>query len=57
MGADECADYIFNAIVKRKRSTVLTFLGQRTVFMNKLFPALTDKLVRKFYFKNGELIK
>ena len=30
---------------------VLTFLGMRTVFMNKFFPAVADKLIKKFYFK------
>ncbi|HEX8462762.1 MAG TPA: SDR family oxidoreductase [Segetibacter sp.] len=57
MSAEECADYILEAVEKRKRTRVMTFLGQRTVFMNKFFPALTDKLVRKFYFKDGDLIK
>ncbi|TAJ46573.1 MAG: short-chain dehydrogenase, partial [Chitinophagaceae bacterium] len=36
---------------------VLTFTGKRTVFMNRFFPSLTDKLVRNFFFKNGELVK
>jgi short-subunit dehydrogenase len=57
MTAEECADYILTAIEKRKRSRVLTFLGKRTVFMNKVFPALTDKLVKNFYFKGGVLVK
>lgn len=57
MSAEECAEYILKAIEKKKRTMVLTFLGIRTVFMNKFFPALTDKLVRKFYFKNGVLVK
>jgi len=57
MSANECADYILEAVEKRKRTRVMTFLGQRTVFMNKFFPALTDKLVRKFYFKDGDLVK
>lgn len=57
MSAEECADYILSAIEKKKRTVVLTFLGIRTVLMNKFFPALTDKMVRKFYFKDGELIK
>lgn len=57
MSAEECAQYIVKAIEKRKRTLVLTFTGKQTVFMNKFFPALTDKLTRKFFFKNGELIK
>ena len=57
MPAEECAQYILTAIEKRKRTLVLTFTGKQTVIMNKLFPAWADKLVRKFYFKNGQLIK
>ncbi len=57
MSSDECAAHILKAIVKRKRSLVLTFTGKRTVFMNKFFPLWTDKLIRKFFFKNGELVR
>lgn len=57
MSAAECAEHILRAIEKRDRSLVLTALGKRTVFMNKFFPALADKLVKKFYFKNRELVK
>ncbi len=57
MSAEECATHILNAIEKRKRSMVLTFKGKQTVWLNKLFPAWTDKLVKKFFFKNGELVK
>src|SRR5690348_3759053 len=57
MTAEECALHIIRAIKKRKRTLVLTFNGKRTVFMNKFFPSLTDKLVRKFFFNNDELVK
>jgi short-subunit dehydrogenase len=57
MSAQECAAHIAKAIEKRKRTLVLTFTGKRAIFMNKFFPAWTDKLIRKFYFKNGELVK
>jgi short-subunit dehydrogenase len=57
MSSDECAEHIANAIEKRKRTLVLTFTGKRAVFMNKFFPSLADKLVRKFFFKNNELVK
>jgi short-subunit dehydrogenase len=57
MSAQECAEYILQAIEKRKRTMVLTSLGLRTVFMNKFFPSWADKLIKKFYFKNGELVK
>ena len=57
MSAEECAAYILKAIEKKRRTMVLTLLGLRTVLMNRFFPALTDTLVRKFYFKDGKLIK
>jgi short-subunit dehydrogenase len=57
MSAEECAQHIIKAIEKRKRTLVLTFTGKETVYMNKFFPSLTDKLTRRFFFKNGELIK
>lgn len=57
MTAEECSHHILNAVEKKKRTLVLTFTGKRTVFMNKFFPAWTDKLVKNFYFKNGKLIK
>jgi short-subunit dehydrogenase len=57
MSAEECAHHIIDAIEKRKRSLILTFTGKRTVLMNRFFPALTDKLVHKFYFNKGNLVK
>ncbi|RTL60336.1 MAG: SDR family oxidoreductase [Sphingobacteriales bacterium] len=57
MSADECAIHILNAIEKRKRTLVLTFNGKRTVFLNKFFPSLTDRLVKNFFFKKGKLVR
>lgn len=57
MPAEEVAERILEAIQKRKRTVVMTFTGKRTVFMNKFFPALTDKMVHKFFFKDGKLNK
>jgi short-subunit dehydrogenase len=57
MTAEECAHHILHAIEHKKRTLVLTFTGKRTIFMNKFFPGLADKLVRKFYFKQGRLVK
>jgi short-subunit dehydrogenase len=57
MTSEECANHIIKSIIKRKRTLVLTFTGKRTVFMNKFFPVLADKLVYKFFFKNGALVK
>jgi short-subunit dehydrogenase len=57
MSAEDCASHIAKAIEKRKRTLVLTFKGKQTVFMNKFFPAWTDKLTKNFFFKNGKLVK
>jgi short-subunit dehydrogenase len=57
MTSEECATHILNAIEKRKRTLVLTFKGKQTVFLNKFFPKWADKLVHKFFFRNGELVQ
>ena len=57
MTAEECASHIIKAIQKRKRTLVLTFTGKEAIFMNKFFPGLADKLIRKMYFKNGKMVK
>jgi len=57
MTAEEVAIKILRSIQKRKRTLVLTFTGKQTVFMNKFFPSWSDKLVKKFFFKDGKLIK
>ena len=57
MDASTCANIIISAIAKRKRTVVMTFQGKQTVFLNKFFPSLADRLVRKFFFKHGELVK
>jgi len=57
MDSDTCGRIIIKAITKRKRTIVMTFKGRQTVFLNKILPNLTDILVRKFFFKNGVLIK
>lgn len=55
MSSETCARHIIHAIEKRKRTLVLTFRGKQTVFMNKFFPSLADKLVKRFFFKEGRL--
>ena len=57
MSSEECAAHILTAIQKKKRTLVLTFIGKRTVFMQKFFPKLADKFTYKFFFKEGKLIK
>ena len=57
MSAAECALHILEAVEKRTRTLVLTFTGKRTVFMQKFFPGLADKLAYNFFFKDGKLVK
>jgi short-subunit dehydrogenase len=57
MSAEECASRILTAIRKKKRTLVMTFTGKRTVFMQKFFPKLADRLIQKFFFKDGKLVK
>lgn len=45
MSAEEVSEHIYNAVVKRKRSIILTMQGKMAVLVNKLFPKLADKLV------------
>jgi short-subunit dehydrogenase len=57
MTAEECARIILRAIEKRKRTVVMTMTGKRTVLLNKLFPAFADKMTRKFFYKDDELVR
>jgi dehydrogenase/reductase SDR family protein 7B len=45
MSPEEVAQHILHAVVKRKRSVILTFQGKMTVFMNKWLPGFMDKIV------------
>lgn len=47
MSAEEVAAHILDALKKRKNSIVLTTTGKITVWLNKFFPKLVDKLVYK----------
>lgn len=57
MTPEACASEILQAIKNNERTLVMTFQGKRTVFLNKWFPRLADKLARKFFYKNGKLVK
>lgn len=57
MTAEECSRHILSAVKRKKRTLVLTFQGKQTIFLNKFFPSLADKMVFRFFFKNGKLIK
>lgn len=54
MSSEECAEIIVNGIEKRKRTIVMTSQGKLTVLVNKLFPALADKLVFKHFLKEPD---
>lgn len=45
MSAETVAARIYKAVLKRKRSLVLTTEGKAVVFLNKFFPAWVDKMV------------
>lgn len=45
MQPEEVAEYIVDAVVKRRDRLTLTFNGKLTVLLNKFFPKLVDKLV------------
>lgn len=57
MSAEECAQYIIKGIEKGKRTMVLTSSGKLAVFMNKFFPAWSDKLMYNHFFKDSKLTK
>ena len=57
MTATECAKHILTAIEKKRRTVILSFQGKQTIFINKLFPKWADSLIRKFFYKNGRLVK
>jgi short-subunit dehydrogenase len=54
MTTEECAKRIMDSIGQRKRTVVMTGQGKLTVWMNKLFPALADKLVYKHFLNEPE---
>jgi short-subunit dehydrogenase len=45
MSAEQVAEHIFQAVKRRKRDLVLTNQGRLAVWMGRLFPSLSDKLV------------
>lgn len=54
MSPDEVADHIYLATLKRKRDLVLTFNGKLTVWLNKFFPAMMDRIVYKHMAKEPD---
>ncbi len=45
MSADEVAQRIFKAAQAKKNYSIMTFNGKMTVFLNKIYSRLVDKLV------------
>jgi short-subunit dehydrogenase len=55
MSAEACANHIFNAIKKRKRELILTFLeGKFTVFLLKFIPRFIEKMSYKMFAKEPD---
>jgi NAD(P)-dependent dehydrogenase (short-subunit alcohol dehydrogenase family) len=54
MTAETCAGIIMDGIEKRKRTIVMTGQGKLTVWMNRLFPSLADKLVYKHFLNEHD---
>lgn len=51
MSAETSVQIMMDAMEKRKRTVVMTFQGKITVWLNKLFPSLADKLVYQHFLK------
>jgi short-subunit dehydrogenase len=51
MTAEEVAIKIIQAIQKRKHTVIMTMQGKMTVFLNKFFPKMMDRLVYKHMAK------
>lgn len=56
MSAEEVAANIVNGIATRKRTLVMTGQGKLTVWINKLLPALADKLVFNHFAKEKKAL-
>jgi short-subunit dehydrogenase len=54
MTAEECASRIIHAITCKKRTVVMTGQGMLTVWLNKLFPTLADRLVFNHFLKEPD---
>lgn len=54
MSANEVATIIINGVVKRKRTLIMTGQGKLTVFLQKIFPSLLDRLVFNHFKKEKD---
>ncbi len=54
MSSETCARIIISGIENQKRTIVMTGTGKLTVWINKLFPGLADKLVFNHFAKEAD---
>ncbi|MOA58731.1 short chain dehydrogenase [compost metagenome] len=54
MSAEEVAKIIVKGVEKRKRDLIITGQGKLTVWLSRMFPALTDKLVYNHFTKEKD---
>lgn len=54
MSSEEVSEHIYKAVLRRKRTLVLTRQGKLTVLLNKLLPAWMDKMVYKAMAKEKD---
>lgn len=54
MSADAVADLIYSALINKKSELVMTSQGKLTVWLNKFFPRLVDRLVFKHFAKEPD---
>jgi short-subunit dehydrogenase len=58
MSAAKVANKIANGVIARKRTIIMTFEGKATVFLNKFFPRILDRLVyNKMAQEQGSPVK
>jgi short-subunit dehydrogenase len=54
MSPETCAGIILDAMEKRKRTVIMTGQGKLAVYLNKIFPALADKLVYRHFYNEPD---
>jgi short-subunit dehydrogenase len=54
MTAEDCAGFILDGITAKKRTVVLTSEGKLAVWLNKLLPALADKMIYKRFLNEPD---
>lgn len=54
MSAETCASLILTAMLKRKRTLIMTLQGKLTVWMNKWFPGFVDRQVLNHFMNEAD---